>query len=71
MYIATTTYMHMDYTLPLKQGTSFQMLCKHGMCVCGLFVQSMQLHTHKNAETRSILEILILTSLYLRHMLTQ
>ena len=41
------TAMHMDYTLPLKQGTSFQMLCKHRMSVCGIFVQSMQLHTHQ------------------------
>ena len=26
MYVAMATALHMDYTLPLKQGTSFQML---------------------------------------------
>ena len=26
MYVAMATAVHMDYTLPLKQGTSFQML---------------------------------------------
>ena len=25
----------------------FKCFCKHGMRVCGLFVQSMQLHTHQ------------------------
>ena len=28
MYVAMATAVHMDYTLPLKQGTSFQMLLK-------------------------------------------
>ena len=41
------TAVHMDYTLPLKQGTSFKCFCKHGMSVSGLFVQAMQLHTHQ------------------------
>ena len=26
MYVAVTTAVHMNYTLPLKHGTSFQML---------------------------------------------
>ena len=26
---------------------NFKCFCKHGMCVRGLFVQSMQLHTHQ------------------------
>ena len=26
MYVSMVTAVHMDYTLPLKQGTSFQML---------------------------------------------
>ena len=26
MYVAMATAVHMDYTLPFKQGTSFQML---------------------------------------------
>ena len=47
MYVAMATAVHMDITLPLKQGTSFQIcFCKHGMCVCGLFEQALQLHTH-------------------------
>ena len=47
MYVAMATAVHMDYTLPLKQGTSFQMLLLTRYVRCGLFVQSMQLHTHQ------------------------
>ena len=48
------TAVHMDYTLPLKQGTSFKFVCKHGMNICGLFVQSMQLHTHQLYKKREV-----------------
>ena len=43
------TAVHMDSILPSKkQGTSFQMLLKtRDARIYGLFVQSMQLHTHQ------------------------
>ena len=48
MYVAMATAVHMDYTLPLKNRVPhFKCFCKHGMGVCWLFAQSMQLHTHQ------------------------
>ena len=47
MYVAMATAAHMDYILPLNRVPHFKCFCKQGMCVCGLFVQSMQLHTHE------------------------
>ena len=47
MHVAKATAVHMDHTLPLKQGPHFKCFCKHGMSVYGLFLQSMHLHTHQ------------------------
>ena len=47
MYVVMATAVHMDYTLPLKQGISFQMLCKQGIAYVGYLCSLMQLHTHQ------------------------
>ena len=41
MYVAMATAVHMDYTLPLKQGTSFQILLytrdEHMRAICAVY----------------------------------
>ena len=57
MYVAMATAVLMNYTLPFNQYLISNVFCKNGMCVCGLFVQSMQLHTHQNRNTEHFLNI--------------
>ena len=65
MYVSMATAVHMDYILPLKQGTSFQMLLKTPdvriWAICAVYAIA---YTSKFTETWSILEILLLASLY-------
>ena len=61
----------MDYIHPLKQGTSFQMLFHtRDVRMLAIFAVYVIAYT-SNAETWTILELLLLASLYKRHMLTQ
>ena len=48
----------------ISKSSKFSRFCKHGICVCGLFVQSMQLHTHQIYRNMKHFEILLLASLY-------
>ena len=59
------TAVHMDYILPLKQGTSFQMLLQNTGCVkMGYLFSQCNCIRIKFTETWNILEILLLASLY-------
>ena len=66
MYVAMATAVHMDYTLPLKQGTSFQMLLQtrdeRMWAICAVYAINC-IHI-RLTETWSILEILLLVSLF-------
>ena len=72
MYVAMATAVHMDYILPLKQGTSFQMLLQtrdaRKRAICAVYEIA---YTSNLQKLGSILEILLLASLYKCHMLTQ
>ena len=41
MYVAMATAVHMDYTLPLKQVTSFQMLLQRQLGACVVYLCSL------------------------------
>ena len=48
MFVAMATAMHIWTTHFLE--THFKCFCKRGIWVCGLFVQSMRLHTHQRGS---------------------
>ena len=68
MHVAMATAMPFDYTLPLKQGTSFQNAFVNTDCAYVSYLCSLCNYIHiKITETRNILEILFLASLYVGH----
>ena len=72
MYVAMATAVHMDYTLPLKTGYLISNAFVNTGCAYVGYLCSLCNCIHiKFTETWSILEILLLVSLYKRDMLTQ
>ena len=53
MHVAMATAVHMDYTLPLKQDTSFQMLLQtrdvRMWAICAVYAITYKSHLQKHA----------------------